>query len=114
MNDMQKLCGAIRQIAWSYVLIHLNINLGTLNLLPDWLGYLLILNALPKLAEAVPSALLLRRPAILLIAWEAVLWVMALFGASAEILPLWQIADLIISAVSLYFHFRLLSDICTL
>ena len=44
MNEENKLdlCMAVKQIAWGYVLLHFNINLGTFNMLPNWLGYLLM------------------------------------------------------------------------
>lgn len=114
MMPAQELTRAVRRIAWGYVLTLLNVNIGTLNLLPDWLGYLLMLSALTPLSLSVPTAALLRRPAMLLIVWEALAWVYALFGAELSALPLWRIAAMIVTAVSLYFHFRLLSDIAHL
>lgn len=114
MTDIQKLCGAIKYIALGYVLLYFDINLGKLSLLPDWLGFLLILRTLPALAEHVPSAALLRRLAILLIAWHAVKWSATLFNIPTESYPAWQILSLIIAVLSLYFHFQLLTDLATL
>ncbi|MBQ7322886.1 MAG: hypothetical protein IJW99_12365 [Clostridia bacterium] len=111
-NDRDKLCRAIKHIAWAYVLIYLDVNLVTLNILPNWLGFLLILLALPALADEVPSAALLRPFAILLAAWEGFEWLVRLFGASIE-------ADLsflilTVSVTALYFHFQLLTDLAAL
>lgn len=114
MTDIQKLCKSIKYIALGYVLLYFDINLGKLSILPDWLGFLLILHTLPILAEHVPSAALLRRPAILLIAWYAVLWIAKPFNFPMESYPLWQILYLIAEVVALYFHFQLLTDLATL
>lgn len=104
------LADAVRRIAWGYVLLHVNFHLGTLNLLPNWLGYVLILSALPILWECRPSALLLRPLGILLAAWEGLLWGAALFGLPFES----TVLSLIAAAVSLYFHFQLLTDLAGL
>lgn len=111
-HGRQNLCRAIKHIAWGYVLLYLDINLATFNILPDWLGFLLILFALPALAEEVPSIALLRPFATLLAAWEGLEWLAKLFGASigADL----TILFLIISVISLYFHFQLLTDLATL
>ena len=36
----------LTKIAWGYVFLHLNLNLGTLNVLPNWVGYLLFFSAI--------------------------------------------------------------------
>jgi len=101
---------ALTNIAWGYVLLHLNINLGTLNILPNWGGYLLFLSALPVLATEEPSALLLRPFGWILALWEGLLWLTVLFGASVNL----PIVEIIIGIVSLYFHFQLLTNLAEL
>lgn len=107
MKENGKLCAAVGGIAWAHILLLLNFNLGTLNVLPDWLGYVLILRALPALAEERESAALLRPLGLLLTAWEAFLWTAKLLGFSPE--P--YILGLVAAAVSLYFHFQLLTEL---
>ena len=51
---------AVSCVAWGYVFLHLDFNLGGINVLPDWACYALVLHALPGLARAERSALLLR------------------------------------------------------
>ena len=111
-NDREKLCRAIKHIAWAYVLIYLDVNLVTLNILPNWLGFLLILLALPALADEVPSAALLRPFAVLLAACAGIEWVLKLFGGTISVDL--TIVSLIIAVVTLYFHFQLLTDLATL
>ncbi len=108
--EREKLEKAIKSIAWGYVLLHVNINLGSLNLLPDWLGYVLILGALPILSEAEPSALLLRPLGILLALWEGLVWGLTSLGAPPNFMAL----GLVAAALSLYFHFQLLTNLSAL
>ena len=45
--------------AWGYLFLHININLGNMDLLPEWAGYLLLLSAIGLLkAERRDLALL--------------------------------------------------------
>lgn len=41
----------LTKIAWGYVFLHLNLNLGTLNVLPNWVGYLLFFSAIILLGD---------------------------------------------------------------
>ena len=111
-NGREKLYLAIRHIAWGYVLLYLDINLATFNILPDWAGFLLILSALPALSDEIPSAALLRPFAILLAAWEGFEWLAKLFEASigADL----TVPFLIVNVIVLYFHFQLLTDLAAL
>jgi hypothetical protein len=108
--EREKLADAVKQIAWGYLLLHININLGTLNILPNWLGYVLMLSVLPLLGEAAPSALLLRPLGILLALWEGLLWGLTIFGISFDS----TVLSIIAAALSLYFHFQLLTNLAEL
>lgn len=105
--ERQRLTDGLKMIAFGYLLLHLNINLGTCNVLPNWLGYLLILKALPILGEYEPSALLLTPIGTLLAVWEGALWGMALFSLTPDIYLLRVVA----SVIALYFHFQLLTNL---
>lgn len=100
-------CPPVKWIAWGYILLYFNINIGSLDLLPAWLGYLLFLEALPILAQAWPTASLLRPFAIGLAAWNGVTWI---FGVA------WcpEIISVIIGIIALYFHFQLLTELASL
>lgn len=107
MKDRAAFYRAISHVAWAYLFLHLNINLGSLNILPDWVGYLLILSALNTLGEEEPSAPLLRPLGELLALWEGVRWVMALLGREVSLYPV----DLVAGILALYFHFQLLTNL---
>lgn len=108
MNE--SLASALRKVAWGWILLHCNFNLGTLNILPDWLGYLLILQALSVLAASVRSAALLISFGMGLTGWSLVTWVLDIFGVSITFLWL----DLLVTVIGLYFQFQLLTDLAEL
>lgn len=108
--EREQLIQAVKQIAWGYILLHININLGSLNILPNWLGYVLMLQALPVLAEHEPSALLLRPLGIMLAIWEGVVWGATVFGITIDSTILMAIG----TTISLYFHFQLLTNLASL
>lgn len=90
--------------------IYLNINLGSIDILPSWAGWLLICSALPGLARAgEPSALLLNPPCGLLAAWEAVTWLLKAVGEPTELWGLWLIA----AVLTLYAHFQLFTNLAS-
>ena len=102
-------------MAWGYVFLYLNFNLNinamSLNLLPDWACYAFILAALPGLALAEKSSALLRPLAWILLAAEAIAWLLALLGISPDSGMLYTIVSAVITVVSLYFHFQLLTNV---
>lgn len=117
MTDREQLGKAIQFIAWGYVLLYLDINLGPVNILPNWLGFLLILRALPIIAEEVPSAALLRPLCSLLATWDGIQWLATCFGITTElniIVCIFTILTVIASVAGLYFHFQLLTDLATM
>lgn len=110
MTQREKLADAARLIAWGYVLLHVNISFWSVNILPNWLGYALMLHALPALGEEEPSALLLRPLGMLLALWEGLLWALAIFGGNADHV----IIGVLGSVVALYFHFQLLTNLASI
>ena len=113
-NQLESLAYKIGHIGWGYIFMYLDVNLGTLDILPSWAGYLFILSALPVLSEYEKSAALLRNLAILLTGWAVLEWVMTIFGitsAAGSMGTLINIAATIIGVVSIYFHFQMLTNL---
>ncbi len=111
-----KLCNAVKQVGLAYLFIHLHINLGTIDILPDWLGYLWILNALSVIAEEIPAAKLLRPLGIVLTIWTILSWGLAVFGVSlnGSLGYLGPVEDVIGAVIHMYFHFQLLTNLAQL
>lgn len=108
MTDRETLYRGASHAAWGYFFLYLDINLGALNILPDWAAYLLFLSAIGKLQGERRDLALLRPLGILLALWNGADWGLALFGGSfTDRLPP---VDLVISVVQLYFHFQFLTD----
>lgn len=110
MMKKDDVCQAVQFIAWGYILIYWDVNLCNLNILPDWLGYFLMLAALPILTEEVKSAGLLRPFGILLALWEIALWLVALLNISAES----YLLTVLVTVVEIYFHFQMLTNLAEL
>lgn len=98
---------AVKRIAYAYIFLYLNINLGTINLLPEWIGYIYILSAIPLIEEKEQSAQYLRIPLLILAGWAGISWLAAIFGFS----PDWKIIYIFPLALRLYMHFQLLTNI---
>lgn len=108
--NKQRLLKAIKRIAWGYILLHFNINIMTINIMPDWAGLWLILSALPILDEEIPTAHLLTPLGRILMIWEGITWLLAIIGISVNIMMI----SLIMGCISLYFHFQLLTNLVEL
>ena len=110
LKSIDDLASAVGAVGRAYIFIYLNINLGTLDILPDWLGYVFILGALPMLSLWEESMGLLRNIGILLAVYEGIEWVMKLFGSQADI----PVVSLLAGIIGLYFHFQLLTDLASI
>ena len=64
--DKKYLIHAMGSIAWGYVFFYLAINLGTIDILPDWVLFVMVVRALEPLSEVVHSAKVLEPLGILL------------------------------------------------
>ncbi len=108
----------ICRVGWSYVLLHLDINLGTVDILPAWVGYLIILRSLPVLGKQRSSALLLKPFSWLLLFTSLADWLAKIIGSSLQQMLIFDglafLLDLILVLVRLYFHFQLLTDIAVI
>ena len=107
MSERQQIGAAIRRIAWGYILIHVNFYLITMDILPDWLGYCMMLWSLPTLAKREQSVTLLRPLGVILILWNLFDWLMDIGGIRVNTDGL----ALVATVLDLYFHFQLLTDL---
>jgi hypothetical protein len=96
---------ALSRIIWGYIFIYININIGVIDILPNWLGYVFIISALDAIYELKPSVSSIKGPCILLGLWNGILWIYPLLESTASM----NIVSMIMSIVELYFHFQLLT-----
>ena len=112
MTDWDRLCRGTTCAAWAYFFLYFNVNLGTLNILPDFACYVLLWQAIACLEGEERDLRLLRPLCLLLGVWAGLEWAAALLGWSLEgrLLP-W---DLLLAVAGLYFHFQLFTDFARL
>lgn len=110
--DYERLYRGVSHAAWAYIFLYLDINLNTLNILPDFVCYLLLWSAIGCLEGEERDLALLRPLCVLLGVWAGADWVFTLLGSTLEggLLPL----DLLISVTAIYFHFQLFTDLARL
>lgn len=99
------LSGTASLVAWGYLFLYLDINLGPVDILPNWLGYGMMLRALPALGSAV-----LRPLASMLAGWQGLLWVLPILGIPTAG-PVVSLLALVFGVVGIYFHFQLLTNL---
>lgn len=108
MTTYEKLYKGISQAAWGYLFIFLHINIGTVDILPDFAGYILFLSAINILKEFIAELSLIRTIGIILTAWNFIDWVLSIIGYEGN--NVLQIISIVITIINLYFHFQLLTD----
>lgn len=108
MTERNPIADAVSTIAWACVILHLDFNLGRLNLLGNWIGYWMIADAVKKLGSENPEAALLESLAVGLAVWDGicnVLWL--LLGVRVNIYAV----NIVVFALMLYLRFQLLTNL---
>ncbi len=112
MNNREMLYRGLSCAAWGYFFLNFNFNLGKINLLPRFVGFLFFLCAINSLFKERDNLLLLRPICIFFAVYHAVDWALSFIGKELELQILFL--DLLIVAAQLYFHFQFLTDIAAL
>ena len=108
--ETKTLSSAIKKIAISYILIYLHVNISVIDILPDWLGYFLIVSVLPIISEKEKSAQLLKPFGIAIGIWNIFEDVMKIAGDELNL----TVISLVFNVVTIYFHFQLITNIANL
>lgn len=114
MNEIKKLqernpiADAVSSLAWAYVILLLDLHLGRFNVLPNWLGMLIMADAIKKLAAEKEEIMLLHPLAVGIGAWQGVCSVVyVLLGVRLN----FQAVEIVVMALALYLHFQLLTNV---
>lgn len=108
--ETKTLSYAIKRIAVSYIFIYFSINIWVIDILPDWLGYFMIVSVLPILSHKEQSAQLLKPLGITLGIWNIIEWGLKTLGAEWDL----SLIGLIIGIITIYFNFQLITNIANL
>ena len=97
----------IGTVAWAYIILCLDINIVRVNLLPDWVAYMMIFYALPYIAEKQRSALLLKNFVMALGILNGTGWLANIFGIEISL----YFISIFSTTIHLYTHFQLLTNL---
>lgn len=103
---------ALSQAIWGYFFLYFNLHIGTVSLLPEFVGWILLLSAVRGLEEERRDLKLLRSFAHVMIVLSTLEWLGSFLGLSLS--GLFPPLDLLLAAAGLYFHFQLLTDCAAL
>ena len=112
MKEDQAIRKGVTQAAFGFLLIHFHLNIGTVDLLPDFMGYVLLLLAIHNLKEENRDFALLMPLGTLLTGWNLADWLLNMFGIPMTgKLP---VPEAMMTAVNLYFWFQFCTDLAQL
>lgn len=109
MTDVQNLYNGLTRAAWGYFFLYFDINLGSVSILPAFVGYILFLSAIHYLKEEEKELSLLLTLVKILAAWHAITWLIKWIPIGIDVNL--QFITLIINVINLYFHFQLLTNL---
>lgn len=112
LTDQKTIYQGLSHAAWGYFFLTFDFKLGAVNLIPRFVGFLLLLSAASKLSGPRRDLALLKPLCILLSAWNGADWLLSWFGGDVDGKVLFL--DLLIAAAELYFHFQFLTDMAAL
>lgn len=112
MTDRSSLYKGLSCAAWGYFFLVFDVNLGTVSILPRFVGWLLFLRAIDELKEERRDLALLRPLGVLLALWTGADWLASWAGRDVDghFPPL----DLVVAVAQLYFLFQFLTDMAAL
>lgn len=112
MTDREILYKGVSRAAWAYLFVYLDINLGTVSILPTFVGYWMFLSVIRLLAPIRRELALLRPLGIFLMLTQLVSWLMSWSGGKLD--GKFALLDLLVCVALLYFHFQLFTDLAAL
>ena len=112
MTDREKLYSGLSNAAWGYFFLTFDFNLNNVSVLPRFVGFYLLFSAIGKLSGERRDLNLLRPLCILLTGWSGLDWLLSWLGGDVEGHILFL--DLLVTVVTLYFHFQFLTDMAAL
>lgn len=112
MTDYEKIYDGITKAIWGYFFLYFNVNIGTISILPSFVGYILFLKAIDLLEDEERELSLLKTLGFILVVWNIIEWLAQCVGYSFN--DKWQFITLIASLVNMYFHFQFLTNIANI
>lgn len=98
--------------AWGYFFLHIHLQVNGIDILPAFVGWLLLLSACRSLSGERRDLALLRPLGVLRAGWSGLDWLLSWGGGGVGGHVLFL--DLVVAAAGLYFHFQFLTDMAAL
>ena len=124
MTDKAKICSSLSKIAYGYILILVAVMIGTVDILPDFVGYIMMLYAIDALKDECKTITLLKPFGYVLAIWKFAFFILNAFGLQSVSFTEFEPASLfiyviyvlsiIINIVVIYFDFQLLTEMSLL
>ena len=112
MTDYTKVYNGISKVIWGYFFLYFNINLGTISILPSFVGYFLFSGAIDLLKDEERELSLLKPLCMILGVWEGIEWLANCVGYIFD--EKWQFVNLMIGLLNLYFHFQFITNLASI
>ncbi len=112
MTTYSRLYYGISKAAWGYFFLYFDINIGTISLLPSFIGYILFTQAINLLSNEEREFAVLRPFAVLMTVWSLVEWICKIFAF--DISTGIRVAGIVFSIIALYFNFQFITNIASL
>ncbi len=109
MTDRLTLYKAISKIAYGFIFILVHIKIGPFDLLPDFVGYIMIIYAFLTLKDECKTILLLKPLGTVLAVWHTILYILQVFSITS--FPFSSLINITVSIITIYFNFQLLTDL---
>ena len=106
-SNIQDIRNSAKKIAWGFFLMHMNFNLGPVDIMPDWAGYALIVSALAFVVAFEEDLKKLRTVGIALLVWSVITWIGDIFGIGTYL----SYVGFIPAIGNMYFIYRLFSEL---
>lgn len=110
--DYENRYTGIGKVAWGYFFVFIDFKINSVSLLPAFVGYLMFLSAIYYLNEDERELGLLKPLGAILALWHGINWLLSFGGVSLS--GLWQVADILVGMVNLYFHFQFLTNLSSI
>ena len=111
MTNYHLLNKSISNFLWAYAFILFNISIGPVDVLPDFIGYILMAIGIFTLSEELEHSNVMKFFAIAMSAWSVFKWICNLFSVSSDILTFVSSSA---GAVDIILNFLLLTDLSIL
>ncbi len=112
MTDYTKVYNGISKVIWGYFFLYFNINLGTISILPSFVGFIFFSGAIDLLKGEERELSLLKSLGIILGIWEGIKWLANCIGYNFG--EKWEFVTLIMGLLNLYFHFQLITNLASI